>query len=214
VAPTADDHSAEWLLLRDALALVAERCKSQVEAQEFLLDHLQEGRIHWRYRKKSGHWPQMRDWGDEPGTPDWRFWHTTPGATHLEIDWENSSATRTGPAPHSPNWPPLVGPEPLENFKLSLVRLSRPDTLAALRSVFGQDTPAPAPVAVLASVAPPERKLDPKVWLAKVRKDHPQRQDERPGEYRNRLHGMMQSAPVTRTWTLETLRRRLYDKDT
>ena len=60
---------------------------------------------------------------------------------------------------------------------------------------------------------PAERKLrEPKVWLAKARKDHPQEQNERPAAYARRLYTLMQTADVTRVWSAKTLRRRLYDK--
>jgi hypothetical protein len=65
-----------------------------------------------------------------------------------------------------------------------------------------------------ASLPPAERKLmEPKAWLASARKEHPQRQNERTSDYRDRLHDLMTKADVTKVWSPETLRRRLYDKD-
>jgi hypothetical protein len=57
-----------------------------------------------------------------------------------------------------------------------------------------------------------ERKLEPKAWLAKVRKEHPPRPRERMSAYARRLHPLMQKANVTKVWTFGTLRSRLYDK--
>jgi hypothetical protein len=54
--------------------------------------------------------------------------------------------------------------------------------------------------------------LKPKVWLAKIRKDHPQRQNEQPTAYARRLHPLMKEATVTRVWEFKTLVRRLRDK--
>jgi hypothetical protein len=59
----------------------------------------------------------------------------------------------------------------------------------------------------------PERELlAPKDWLAKIRKEHPQWQNESHIDYTRRLHNFMEVAPVTRQWTEKTLYRRLYDK--
>ena len=165
--PTTDDYIAtRWLLLWETLALVTERCKSQTAAKEFLLQHLRDGRVGWCYWQKSGHWPRrrLRDEDEPPGTPDWRFWHDDGERTHLTIDWESSSATRTGPVPHSPEWPPLAGPEPPENFKVSLIRLRHADVLNALWYVNGGD-PNNSPTLVAPKA--------PKVWIAQAPKKRP-----------------------------------------
>ena len=65
----------------------------------------------------------------------------------------------------------------------------------------------------LRQTKPAERKLmEPKAWLAEVRKEYPQQQNERPAAYARRLHALMQKANVTKLWSSETLLRRLYDK--
>jgi hypothetical protein len=68
------------------------------------------------------------------------------------------------------------------------------------------DHPAPPPSA---SVAEPL--IPPKDWFARARREHPQRPGEGKMAYARRLHGLMQNAPVTRVWSLKTLRRRLDD---
>jgi hypothetical protein len=65
----------------------------------------------------------------------------------------------------------------------------------------------------LRQTSPAERELlQPKVWLAKVRKDHPRQRNELLVAYAGRLHALMQKANVTRAWSLQTLLRRLHDK--
>jgi hypothetical protein len=59
---------------------------------------------------------------------------------------------------------------------------------------------------------PAERKLTPKVWLAKVRKEHPRQPTELLVAYARRLLDLMPEANVTKAWSFETLLRRLYDK--
>ena len=61
--------------------------------------------------------------------------------------------------------------------------------------------------------APNKEELqDPKAWFAEARKQLPQRRGEMPFDYAKRLHAVMQTAPVSKVWRLETLRRRLYDR--
>jgi hypothetical protein len=60
---------------------------------------------------------------------------------------------------------------------------------------------------------PPEPELlEPKAWLANVRKDHPQARNEKPIVYARRLYPLMQKADVTKVWKFKTLQRRLCDK--
>jgi len=52
----------------------------------------------------------------------------------------------------------------------------------------------------------------PKDWLATVCEENPRRQDESQKAYARRLHVLMQQANVTKRWSPDTIRRRLYDK--
>jgi predicted DNA-binding transcriptional regulator AlpA len=66
---------------------------------------------------------------------------------------------------------------------------------------------------VQTQIKPAEQKLTkPKAWLAQVRNQHPQQQNESHTDYARRLHGLMKAAPVSRVWNEKTLYRRLYDK--
>jgi hypothetical protein len=220
VAPTADDHSAEeWLLLCDALALVAERCKSQVEAERLLLEFARKG---WFPR----YWFHLSDQRDKavfhPSDMrgiDPRIWGFSSDVARITVDWATSSVSylRIEPDPKNVSHHERVSEvlqhlrkylpvEPL--FRIHLVRLHRDDVFGMLRSVGLMPS-----VATKAGATPERQPVDPKDWFAEARKDNPQRRKERTREYASRLLGLMENAPVTRVWTWNTLRRRLYDKE-
>lgn len=111
-----------------------------------------------------------------------------------------------GPVPYSPEWPPEAGPEPPQNFKVSLIRLRHADVLNALWSVFGRDTDSsPVPVVSKAPVGP-------KDWMAQAEVVHKQQPGQTRPKYAERLAGLMLEAKakgeLTKTWTAETIVRR------
>ena len=75
------------------------------------------------------------------------------------------------------------------------------------------DDPLPTPKLVLkaeADDAVVRKKMKPKAWLTKARKDQPQRSDEEMSDYADRLHPLMETN-ATKVWPVKTLLRRLYE---
>jgi hypothetical protein len=94
------------------------------------------------------------------------------------------------------------------NFVVYGIRLARADIERRLAE-FDEPTsiadhPAPPPSASVALIPT-------KDWFARARKQYPRQPREGLMAYARRLHDLMKKAPVTRVWTLKTLRRRLDD---
>ena len=118
-----------------------------------------------------------------PGDPS--FWRAK-----LRIDWEDNAAYE---ARH-------------HGAKALGIWVLRTDLLALLPEGPGER------VEVLGQAKPAKRKLiEPKAWLAKIRKEHRRQQNELVFNYARRLHVLMSKAEVTKVWSVDTLRRRLYD---
>jgi hypothetical protein len=173
-------NPSAWMLLRDARALVAEQTKSVMAAEKLLCSHLADSHIRWKYVQCSGEWQPLDPITARSST----FWRTDP-PDHLDIDWDASSATRTGPAntiikgSDDPNHPEgfrtlsaevlqiLVamaqrGELPATNYTVNLIRLHHGDVLSMLQSagfvvLAPPTTPAPAA---------PARRLSTKDWIA------------------------------------------------
>ena len=228
-------NASAWLLLCVARALVAGHTASDAAAETLLLLYLADGRIRWRFLRQVGEWQPL-----DPSvghSPD--FWRAEPPYA-LTIDWQASSATRTGPANNlitargGASQPGtrrlsaaqyeflraqmLRGELPATNYTVDLIRLHRGDVMDALRSAGFDTTAAAAPAPVTVEPAPaaavPAAKVPAKRWLAKAEAENPQRPDEGITDYARRLEPLMADDPaVTKKWTWENIRRRLYDKD-
>ena len=134
-----------WMLLSEALRLVAIYTHSTPAGKELLLHGLREAYIRWWYWKKEGHWGPSEEVEaasehyvrlDDPRRTQryyrWSwFWRSSlrPGGRCLAIDWESSSAHCTG---DDPAWAPAL-PLPTD-YRLSLIRLCREDVEALLQA--------------------------------------------------------------------------------
>jgi hypothetical protein len=164
VALTDDYNADEWLLLRDALALVASYCKSEIAAERLLLEFAREGRFP-RYRfHRSDARNSPSDTGNEAArgiAP--RLWGYSSDVVRIGVDWAKSSVRylRVEPDPKNVSHHEHVK-EVLQHLRehlprepvvqIHLVRLHRDDVLAMLRST-GLLPPAAAEVE--AAPAPP-----------------------------------------------------------
>ena len=54
--------------------------------------------------------------------------------------------------------------------------------------------------------------IDPQVRFDQLLKAYPRRPDEKPTPYAHRLYPLLQAVPLTKQWTLSTLKRRLREK--
>lgn len=216
-------NPAAWLLLRDARALVAEHTKSTAAAQRLLCSHLADGRIRWQYAQCCGDWQPLDPIADRSPS----FWR--PNLPYdLTIDWDASSATRTGPpntiitAGADASQPDgrtlsaedlkllrtmmLRGKLPATHYTVDLIRLHRDDVAAMLRSVGLVASAPPTPIPVPAAAPPPM--VPAKKWLPDATKKHPRGPDETAAAYARRLAGLMPERAVKP----ETIERRLRDE--
>lgn len=229
MAETADDPSSERGLLHDEYLFVLKACKSQALAKELLREYLAEQRIRWHCWKLeylTGNMDRARQF----------FWLRDEHST-IDIDWLNSSATRSAPSwqvmedDDGQVYPVFLSHQPRVKLQVSLIRLNHADVLAMLRNVGLMplatvpvtEEPAPTPN----DASPPvtetpkkneetlKEKLVPKDWLGKAVNDHPQGRRERPADYARRLHEEMSQAygrgEITAMWPVQTVSRRLRD---
>jgi hypothetical protein len=209
----ADDTSSTMIWLRDALALAVRAFGSVVLAKERLREWLAAGELPWSCMSWKGLDaeriarldPEQRELIDQKNRGwivlhifpsvayhegDPQFWHA-----NLNIDWEENEA-----------WEKAAGGARAQGIKASRERLLALLPEEPLEHVEKPEQTRPAE---------PES-LEPKAWLAEVRKDHPRQRNEQLVTYAGRLHALMQGAHVTKhvtkLWTVETLLRRLHDK--
>jgi hypothetical protein len=132
--------------------------------------------------------------------------------------WENAGFLRTGIDENfvSPDDPTNPGPDTTIDGVRYPVFFLRSEFEKLVETAFGVQLPLPPlsgepiqPRAV--EVLPEPDRLQPKAWLAKARKDHPQSRNEKPIVYARRLYPLMQKADVTKVWKFRTLQRRLND---
>jgi hypothetical protein len=203
MAGTADDFNtaSEWLLLSAARIHVIGYTRSQSAAERLLLNHLRgDGGsfvLRRRYHECIGHRGQF-----EPIPSSDQFWREYPqlGIT-VDIDWHASTARRRAPA-RSPSWPAVLGPEPDTDCTLHVVQVHRADLDAILQAIglLAPPVRSSSPVPVL---------VDPKQWLTKAVVDHPRAGGESQSAYACRLQKIMATAPVTKQWSVKTIRRQL-----
>jgi hypothetical protein len=84
-----------------------------------------------------------------------------------------------------------------------------PITLLGIE-IARQDIEPLLPVAAKKTADRPTILLEPKVWFEAARREHPQRRGEDLSAYAERLHGLMEAAPVKSVWSKTGIRRRLY----
>jgi hypothetical protein len=189
-----------WIWLREALELAVRALGSVALAKEQLIEWLAAGKLPWSCMKWNG--LDAEDIAKaEQLLREGPIIHILPSAAYhegdpkfwrvrLQIDWEDNAAC-----------------EPVTGGARALgIKVSRKHFLLLLPEESRERDEA------LQQTEPAERNsMPPKVWLAKVRKEHPQRQNESHIDYTRRLHNLMKAAPVTRQWTEATLYRRLYE---
>jgi len=202
----ADDTSSTkvWIWLREALELAVTALGSVALAKERLKEWLaaEDRLLPWYCIEWKGHTAeeiaeaaeQLREGYITHILPSAAYYNGDPKfwrAPHLQIDWEDNAAHES-----------VTGGARAQGIKVSRTHL-----LALLPEEPREREEA------LQQTKPAERNLmEPKAWLAKTRKEHPRRQNERLGAYASRLHALMKEENVTTLWPLKTLRRRLYDK--
>lgn len=201
----ADDTSStiDWISLREAMDLAAERLWSKELAKKRLVELLAAGKVPWSCMSWKGldakSLAEMRREGRDskgatvvnlppaahcPGDPG--FWNSK-----LKIDWEDNGAHEVC----------SCGAEALG------IRVSRKHLLALLPEEPRKRAEAPR------QIEPAERySIAPKDWLSVVRKDQPRQENEPLVAYANRLLALMQEANVAKVWSFKTLLRRLHDK--
>jgi hypothetical protein len=170
----AHSSSTVWILLSEAVALVAVYVGSTAAAKEFVLHYLRAGDIRWIHWKQEGLFDESETYSwflrhsriHDRFDPDvdtenrwWTFWKTNDLVSRarnrqVTVDWEQSNAICTasesefGPASH---------------YKLSLIRLHREDVIDKLRlagllpwepsQADDEDAVEPEPVSVSVSVS-------------------------------------------------------------
>ena len=196
--------TTDWIWLREALALAVAALGSVALAKERLQEWLAAGKVPWFCMAWEGLDAEgIAKLQQELGaaaviavTPSAAYCEGDPGFwgnPNLRIDWDDNNARERE--------------EVTGGAKAQGVKVSRACVLALLPAVPNGHKEAPQ------QAEPAERKLlEPKAWLAKARKEHPQQRNEGRSAYAGRLHALMREAPVKRTWQLNALRRRLYDK--
>lgn len=140
----AHSSTAVWILLSEALALVAIYVGSPAAAKEFLLHYLRSGGIRWIYWKQEGEFDDSETYSwflrhsrihdrFDPGVDTenrwWTFWITDDPASRIRnrqvtVDGEQSSAICTASASEF---------GAAAHYKLSLIRLHREDVIDKLR---------------------------------------------------------------------------------
>jgi len=82
-----------------------------------------------------------------------------------------------------------------------------PELVQAVEEVATQKPPAEPPPQEAPPVVAPIATKD---WFATARRENPKRKGESADAWAKRLHGLMQTASVTKLWSEGTCRRRLY----
>ena len=193
-----------WGLLSAAMLAVTDAYQSPKLAESQLLQWLLASQLRWRSSLLKG---RKRD--SDPGEGSAEFWNGGP-SVRLRVRWQESWARRTTRAPGRLVVRPVVHPGgraaravPFSDYAFYRIEVAQQD-LARLLPNTRIEAPARTP--------PAEKLMKPIVWLNKARnKEHPQQRGEDIAAYAHRLHGLIQTAPVTRQWKETTLRRRLYD---
>jgi hypothetical protein len=193
MAKAADKSTTiHWIWLLEALQEAIKVFGSQVLAKRCLKEWLATGQLPWTCMA----WEELDEEGlirpsrgNEPNLGSILSALIQFFAQSLRIDWEDNSAydLRNG----------ALGIKVSHTHLGALLPDDRP----------GHDeAPQQTKPAALKLMAP-------KAWLTGAKKKNPRRQNEDVKAYALRLHALMQEASVAKSWSLNTVRRRLYDKD-
>ena len=152
-----DPNTPEWLLLNDALAYITKYTRSEKAAKELLLDYLKEGRMRWRC------WKLEFEKDDHTTLGAYRFFWASETNSQIDVDWDSSSATRSGPGwslgSHDDETWPIYDQRRMVRLHASLVSLNHDDIKSTLRFVGlmpRSPTPASSSLPSMAQEPPPE----------------------------------------------------------
>jgi hypothetical protein len=187
-----DDRSStiEWIWLRDALELAIAPFGSKVLAKKRVTEWLAAGEVPWCCMSWKGLDAKSLAKMQREGT-----------------DSKGATVANLPSVAHCPGEP---------GFWSSNLTIDWEDNGAREVKNFGAEAlgikVSREHLLALPHIEPAKRKLmKPKEWLAKACRESPQLKNELRGPYARRLHGLMQTADVSKVWSFETLRRRLYD---